>query len=408
MQDCYDFAIIGGGAAGMAASVTAATCGDKVLLIEKNNMLGRKIAASGNGRCNIMNSGNGGYFGDAEFAGKVMEYCTKEHLVRFWSNMGIRLCEEEEGRMYPCTFHSSTVTDAYKIRLKNSGMDIRLQTSVKSISKTDRIFYIRTDHDIFKASRVLIASGGAASPKLGGTESGYQLLADFGHTIVPAIPALCPLKTDQKSISGLSGIRVRCNTVLKDEKDSPVLSHSGEVLFTKEGISGICIMQAARFARKGYRIGLDLTGRIFEKQDELIQFLIRRQKQIGEWPPETLLYGILVPKLSYAVVKQSGTEMKGRNAGNLTYKEIKRIAETCMDYTLSVNGSSGMEEAQVTAGGADCSLFDPHTMESDIVSGLHAAGEVLNVDGDCGGYNLMFATASGILAGLNGRGEIIS
>ena len=408
MQNCFDFAVIGGGAAGMAASVSAAACGDQVLLIEKNNMLGRKIAASGNGRCNIMNSGNAGYYGDADFAGKVLEYCSKEHLIRFWNSLGIRLSEEDGGRMYPCTFHSTTVTDAYKISLNNAGVDIRLQTSVKSITKTGQNFLIRTDHETFKASRILIACGGSASPKLGGTESGYQLLADFGHSIVPVIPALCPLKTDQKSISGLFGIRTRCETVLKDETGRPVIRQNGEILFTKEGISGICIMQTARFARKGYKIRLDLTGRIFEKQEELIQSLIHRQNQIGRWPPETLLYGILVPKLSYAVVKQSGIDMRGRNAGDLTYGEIKRIAETCMNYTLSVTGSSGMEDAQVTAGGADCSMFDPHTMESDIVSGLHAAGEVLNVDGDCGGYNLMFATASGILAGLNGREEIIS
>ena len=399
----YDFAVIGGGAAGMAASVSAAACGDKVLLIEKNNMLGRKIAATGNGRCNIMNSGKARYFGDTAFAENVLKYCPKDDLVRFWNGLGIRLCEENEGRMYPCTFHSGTVTDAYKIRLRHDGIDIRLQTAVREIEKSNRNFVIRTDRDSFTASRVLIACGGSAAPKLGGTQSGYQLLAGFGHAIIPVIPALCPLETDPRSISGLSGIRVRCSAVLKDENDHPVVRQSGEVLFTKEGISGICIMQAARFARKGYKIGLDLTGRIFEKEEDLIQALIHRREQICDWPPETLLYGILVPKLSYAVVKQSGTEMKGRKAGDLSLEEIKRIAGACMDYTLTVTGCSGMEDAQVTAGGAECSMFSPRTMESKIVCGLHAAGEVLNVDGDCGGYNLMFATAGGILAGLNGR-----
>ena len=403
MHNCYDFAVIGGGAAGMAASVSAAACGDKVLLIEKNNMLGRKIAASGNGRCNIMNNGQARYFGDTGYAENVLKYCPKEYLVRFWNSLGVRLCEEDEGRMYPCTFHSGTVTDAYKIRLKQDGVDIRLQTSVKGIAKSDRVFVIRTDQNSFEASRVLIACGGPAAPKLGGTQSGYQLLAGFGHKIVPAMPALCPLTTDPRSISGLFGIRVRCSAVLKDENDQPVTRQSGEVLFTKEGISGICIMQAARFARKGYKIGLDLTGRIFDKQEDLIDALIHRQKQIGGWPPETLLYGILVPKLSYAVIKQSGTEMRGRKAGDLSYDEIKQIAGSCMDYTLTLTGNAGMEDAQVSAGGAECSMFHPNTMESKIVPGLYAAGEVLNVDGDCGGYNLMFATAGGILAGLNGR-----
>ena len=408
MQELYDFAVIGGGAAGMAASVSAAACGDKVLLIEKNNMLGRKITASGNGRCNIMNNGEERYFGDIEFAKKVMENYTKDHLIQFWNNIGIRLSEEEDGRMYPCTYHSSTVTDIYKICLKTAGVDIRLQTFVGSITKKDRFFYISTDHETYKALRILIACGGSAAPKLGGSTSGYQLLADFGHKIVNTMPALCPLTTDRKSISGLFGIRIKCDVTLKDVYGRSVFGQSGEVLFTKEGISGICIMQSARFAMKGYSIGLNLTGRIFEKPEQLIQSLLQRQKQISAWTPETLLYGILVPKLSYAVVKQSGIEMKERKAGDLSYDEVKRIADTCMNYTLTVTGNSGMEDAQATAGGADCRMFDPYTMESDIVSGLHAAGEVLNVDGDCGGYNLMFATASGILAGLNGREEIYS
>ena len=148
---------------------------------------------------------------------------------------------------------------------------------------------------------------------------------------------------------------------------------------------------------------LDLIGRVIPDPNELIRMLIRRQKQVSDFPPETLLTGILVPRLSYAVLKQAGIEIKGRKAGDLSESEIRAVAEKCRSYTLTVTGSRGMEEAQVTAGGADCGEFNPENMESLLVHGLYAAGEVLNVDGDCGGFNLMFATASGILAGLNGR-----
>ena len=403
MQEFFDFAIIGGGASGMAAAVSAASCGDRVLLIEKNNALGRKISASGNGRCNLMNAGAPRYFGDSGFAGKVLEKCSKETLLLYWDRLGIRLCEENEGRMYPCTFHSSTVTDAYKIRLKSAHVELRLQTAVRDIAATDHSFSICTENESFRASRVLIACGGPASPKLGGTACGARFLAGFGHSVLPARPALCPLETDTRSVSGLSGIRVKCAVELETDAGKMLSREEGEVLFTDYGISGICVMQTARFAEPGFRLMLDLIGRVIPDPNELIRMLIRRQKQVSDFPPETLLTGILVPRLSYAVLKQAGIEIKGRKAGDLSESEIRAVAEKCRSYTLTVTGSRGMEEAQVTAGGADCGEFNPENMESLLVHGLYAAGEVLNVDGDCGGFNLMFATASGILAGLNGR-----
>lgn len=403
MYEIYDFAIIGGGASGLAAAVSAAACGDRVLVLEKNSSLGRKIAASGNGRCNLMNSGSLKYFGDSVFSRKVFENCPAEMLFRYWDEIGICLCEESEKRIYPSTLHSSTVIDAYKIRLKADGVDVRLQTEVRDIAECEHSFLIHSENNSFKASRILIACGGPASPRLGGTDCGIHFLARFGHTIFPVKPALCPLTTDMKSISGLSGIRVKCSVRLKSLAGE-ILSHEeGEVLFTDYGISGICAMQTARFAEPGSHLELDLTGRIFPDSDELISVLIRRQKQIGDFPPETLLTGFLVPKLSYAVMKQAGIEMKGRTVRDLSVTELRNIVRTCRSYTLRISGCRGIEDAQVTAGGADCSEFCPGTMQSLLINGLFAAGEVLNVDGDCGGYNLMFATASGILAGLNGR-----
>ena len=405
MQGTVDFAVIGGGAAGMAAAVTAAACGDRVILLEKSSALGRKIAASGNGRCNLMNSGELRYFGNDRFAGEVFGNCPQGRLIQYWQNLGIRLSEENDGRLYPCTFHSSTVTDAYKTALKTAEAEVRLQTEVKRIRKEDGLFQIQTASTLYKASRILIACGGSACPKLGGTDSGYTLLSGFGHSIVPTKPALCPLTTDGRSISGLSGIRVKCGVHLKDSAGKTIREEKGEVLFTDRGISGICVMQTARFAEPGFTVALDLTGRIFADRDELIRALLRRQKQIPACSPETLLNGILVPKLSYAVMKQAGIEMKGRSAGDLTENEIRAAADQSSHYSLTVTGSRGMDEAQVTAGGADCGEFRPDTMESRLVPGLHAGGEVLNTDGDCGGFNLMFATACGLLAGLNGREE---
>ena len=403
MKSVWDFAVVGGGASGMAAAVAASDFSDSVLILEKNASLGKKIAASGNGRCNLMNLHPPVYYGDADFAEQVLRLFTKEDLVRFWNDLGLYLAEEAGGRMYPCTYQSSSVLDALKIRLKANHADIRTGTEVLEIRKEHQLFYLKTAQTTFVSRRVLIAAGGAASPKLGGSPSGTQLLESFGHHLVPAGPALCPLLTDAKSISGLAGIRIRCGVSLYGPDQTLLHRERGELLFTAAGISGICVMQCARFAEEGCTVRLDLAGQLFPERKDLLGRLKKRKMRISAFPADTLLHGLLVPKLAYAVMKQAGIEMKNRTAGDLSNQELERIIDRLYGYTIRIQGRTGLEEAQVTAGGAACSEFSPETMESGLVEGLHASGEVLNVDGDCGGYNLMFAFASGILAGLNGR-----
>ena len=403
MRVCWDLMIVGGGAAGLAAAAAAAAFGDRVMIIEKSNAIGRKISASGNGRCNLLNINEPRYYGNEDFALKVLENFPTRELIQYWESLGVYLSKEKEGRIYPCTFQSITVTDAYKTLIKTSGIELMLQTEVKEIIKNNGKFIIKTEHGDFNAFRVLIACGGAASPMLGGNSSGYRLLQGFGHSAIPLKPSLCPLLTDLKSVSGLSGIRVKCNVKLKNKKDETVHQEKGEVIFSDSGISGICVMQMSRFAAPGDQIVLDFASRVFSDQEDLEKVLYKRQKQIAEMSPGYLLNFLLVPKLSYAVMKQAGIEMKDRKTGDLTENEIRKIAWKCHHYALTITGNKGFDDAQVTAGGIDCNEFYPDTMTSKLVEGLHAAGEVMDVDGDCGGYNLMFATASGILAGKNGR-----
>ena len=403
VRESWDLAVIGGGAAGMAAAIAASDLGDRVVLIEKSSFLGKKITASGNGRCNLMNLREPVYYGDSGFAKDVLESFGREDLRRFWNGLGLCLSEETEGRIYPSTFQSASVLDALKTRLKANRVEIFLQTPVRGFSPEDNIFRIDCGENAFFAKRVIVAAGGPASPKLGGTDDGYRLLKEFGHTIIPAAPALCPLVTDKRSVSGLSGIRCRCGISLYGPDGTLLHTEKGEVLFTDSGISGICAMQCARFVQEGCRAELDLVERIFPDNQTLFAALKERREKAGEFPPETVCTGFLLPKLAFAVLKQAGIETRGRTAGDLKDEELKAIAERVHHYSLQVTGTRGLEEAQVTAGGAECAEFDPSTMESRLKSGLHAAGEVLNVDGDCGGFNLMFVFASGILAGRNGR-----
>ena len=400
----WDFIVIGGGASGMAAAIASAKLGDRVLLLEKSSALGRKIAASGNGRCNLMNTGDPVYYGDAGFAADIFKCCPKENIIGFWKDAGLFLTEEEAGRVYPRTFQSSSVLEALKAMLRMYHVEIMLQTAVTGIRKDGGLFVISSGAGSFSAGRILIAAGGSAYPRLGGSDDGYTFLHSFGHRIIDPFPALCPLCTDAKSISGLSGIRIRCRIILTGGNSRELFSTRGEVLFTDYGISGICAMQCARFVNgQECSLHIDLTGDLFSDREKMIDTLRKRRKRFERFSPEHILNGILVPKLSFAVLKQAGITLRGRTAGSLTDEEISRTAETLRDYSLRITETRGFTEAQVSAGGVDCAAFDPSTMESSIVPGLYAAGEVLNVDGDCGGFNLMFATATGLLAGRNGR-----
>ena len=384
----------------MAAAAKAAEQKKKVLVLEKGDRAGRKILASGNGRCNLMNSSTLRYYGDPEFAFQVLKRCPRQEIESFVKHYGLVLTEEEDGRIYPLSYQSSSVLSVLKTALEATEAEVMYRCPVAAVKKNDGIFEIHTGNgDTFRAEQFIVTCGGIAQPKLGGSTDGYGLLRSFGHSVIPVTPALVPLNTDQRSISGLSGIRAGCTVSLYDGKKC-LHRETGEILFTEYGVSGICIMQCARFVncRKTFLM-IDFLSKAFHSQDEAISELRRRKEQFRFFSPLVLLRGILHDRISYAVFKQAGIPMRGETAGDLSENDIIRIVKSAYEYRIDITGTRGFDYAQVTAGGADCREFNPETMESRIVTGLYAAGEVLNVDGDCGGYNLMFALSSGMIAG---------
>ena len=401
----YDLAVIGGGASGLAAAAAAASLGDSVIILEGSNAVGRKIIASGNGRCNLMNAGEPRYFGNSVFARMVLKYCGRKEQTAFWRDLGLLLSKEDsEGRIYPCTFQSSSVLDALKTHLRIRHVNILLNSPIRECNKmAENRFCIRTDEHDISAERILIATGSPAGQKISRAGEGYSVLEKFGHKIHPVRPALVPLLTDRKSISGLSGIRSRCNVVLMDADGYILHSERGELLFTEKGISGICVMQCARFIREQCVIELDLIDHIFNNDSEFERELIRRKRIFAQLSPAEMLNGILPAKLSYAVIKQAGIPIKDHTMKDMDPTMIRAIIKSARHYRISITGSRGIEDAQVCSGGADCNMFRSENMESLLEKGLHAAGEILDIDGDCGGFNLMFAFGSGILAGINGR-----
>lgn len=399
-----DVLVVGGGASGLTAAVAAAERGNRVLVLEAQSRPGRKILASGNGRCNLMNLNAPRYYGDAAFAGEVLRVCDADRIKAFWSRYGLHLRATGEGLVYPCTFQASTVMDTLLLAMKKNCVECLPGHRATAVERTGSGFRVTTEGgDCFSAPRVIVATGGPAQPKLGGRADALSLLKDSGHRFTPFVPSLTPLVTDSTSVSGLAGIRVRCVIrILTDGRETH--RERGEVLFTEDGISGICAMQCARFVTPGKSIcRLNLIEDLFPETEDAMRELTARKAFFPREDSTALIRGICVPRLAFAVCKQAGLAMRGETNADLEEKQIRDIVGTLAGYTLRILDRKGFESAQVSAGGFDCGDFDPGTMASRIVPGLHVTGEALNVDGDCGGFNLMFAWASGLLAGWNGR-----
>ncbi len=403
MDDVPDVIVIGGGAAGMAAAIAAAECGESVLLLERMDRVGKKLLATGNGRCNLMNTGAPRYPGGEAFARAVLARCGAQEQRRFWLSHGLNMRSEEGGRVYPASGQATTVLDVLRLALEACHVQTLTGTAVTALQRRNGAWQVHTGHGSHRAMRVIVACGGCAQPKLGSDGSGYALLRSAGHRMVPVQPALTQIETDTAPIRGLSGIRLKCS-VMVERHGHTMHREQGEALLTDYGVSGVCVMQCARYARKGDQLVLDLLPAMgMERPEEALGQLVMRHGLWKHQPMESLLTGLCVPRLASALCRAAGVSVRERLIGSLTEDEMRRLVSQMSGLRLTVRGVKGYDTAQVTSGGIATDDFDPATLMSRLAGGLHAAGEVLDVDGDCGGFNLMFAFGSGLLAGLNGR-----
>ncbi len=396
--------VIGGGAAGLAAAIAAAECGDRVTILERMDRVGKKILATGNGRCNLMNTGARRFPGGTALADAVLDRCGVPEQTRFWQHIGLRMRQEDGGRVYPVSGMASTVLDALRFAAEALGVEIVTGERVTGLFKARHGWTVMAGDAKWKAERVIVAGGGCAQPKLGSDGSAWPLLTALGHRLIPPKPALTQIITDTAAIRGLGGIRVRTEvTITSDERVK--YQESGELLFADYGVTGVCVMQCARYAEPGDVLHIDLTQALgFGTEDELQQELHRRRAEWQTRRQSELLTGLCLPKLGQALLQAAGiTNSQQCSCGELTAGQVRKLAAAAADFALPIRGVKGFDCAQVTAGGVAADEFDPRTLESKLAPGVHAAGEVLDVDGDCGGFNLMFAFGSGILAGLNGR-----
>lgn len=396
--------VIGGGAAGLAAAIAAAECGDRVTVLERMDRVGKKILATGNGRCNLMNTGARRYPGGKVLADAVLDRCGVDEQIRFWQHIGLRMRQEDGGRVYPISGMASTVLDTLRFAADSLGVEVVTGVHVTGLFKARHGWTVMAGEQKWKAERMIVAGGGCAQPKLGSDGSTWQLLTELGHRLVTPKPALTQIITDTAAIKGLSGIRIRtCVRITRDEMEK--YRESGELLFADYGVTGVCVMQCARYAEAGDELHIDLTKALgFDRADDFRQELHRRRKDWQNRSQSELLTGLCVPKLAQALLQAAGiTNAQRYTCADLSVAGIDRLVEAAADFHLTIRGVRGFENAQVTAGGIAADEFNPLTLESRIAPGVHAAGELLDVDGDCGGFNLMFAFGSGILAGLSGR-----
>ena len=397
--------IIGGGASGMAAALAAAENKDvQVILMERQARLGRKLQATGNGRCNLSNlhAAQGGYHGDdAAFSNYAISAFPPEAALDWFRSLGLFTVAEESGRVYPYSDQANSVVDVLRFALEKPNITVKLGFEVEKVKKTANGFRMESKEEAIEVDRLIIACGGLAGTKLGGTMSGYKLLRSLGHKCTKLRPTLVQLKSGWNGVSALKGVRANCHAAIYH--NGALHSRStGELQFTEYGLSGPVIFEISRDACQGAGEWFCRMDFFPQLSEEAIRSELYRRKET-DLPASELLTGILHNRLGRVIAQEAGVS-QNRKIAELSDYELTETARLVKCFEVSLTEPMGMDSAQVTAGGIVTKDFDPTTMESRLVPGLYACGEVLDIDGDCGGYNLQWAWSSGRLAGHHAGG----
>lgn len=396
-------AIVGGGASGLACAIEAAkTAKEKaveaeITVYEAKDRVGKKILATGNGRCNMLNINEADYFGDNAFAKAVLERLDAESNLNFFSEMGLFTRTDEEGRVYPLSNQASTVLDVLRFECARLGVKFVTDCEITKIEKAEKGFRL---NDEFFCHKLVLSCGSKAQVK---NFCGYELLKSLGHTVTKISPSLTKLTVkNQKSFKALKGIRHKAEISLYiDEKQ--VAAEKGELLFADYGLSGIAVMQLSAYVARHFKnsktlpvVALDL---IPDYDFSFIKdTLMRLCERNPDGTADTLLMGFMPKKVGEAVLKECGIAFD-KKLRDISRKELSLLAGTSKNWHHEISGTKDFADGQVVSGGALCKEFHRETLQSKKVSGLFCSGELLDVDGLCGGYNLLWAWSSGRLCG---------
>lgn len=398
--------IIGGGASGIIAAITAARNGAEVILVERNPRIGKKLLATGNGRCNYtnVNVDVSCYHGHhPHFVKDVLGAFGVQETLDFFEQLGIVPKVEEFGKIFPISGQASSILDVLMYELNEAGVSIVCNAYVRSIRKEKNSFILTLEDDTeMTGDHVILAAGGKALPSSGSDGSSYSMARELGHTTTEIFPALVQLKLEGAFFKQIEGVKFIGSAEIIHQGKS-LAKDSGDILFANYGVSGPPILQISREAGKllqeHQEVFLRLTILNSMNREELRNLLIKR---FNFMPQKTLafsLVGLINKRLIPVILKEAGLTDLKRTVASLTVQEREKILEILQDWRFLIRGTKSWPSAQVTAGGIDTKKINPETMESRIVKGLYFAGEIIDIDGLCGGFNLQWAWSSGYVAG---------
>ncbi len=400
--------VIGGGAAGMMAAITAAHNGHKVVLIEKNEKLGKKLFITGKGRCNITNAGDSEDIMNSIVTNKKFMYSafnsfSNYDTMGFFGELGLDIKVERGNRVFPESDKSYDVINALSHKLKQENVDVQLNTEVSEILTADKTFIgIKLKNGTkINGDKLIIATGGNSYQSTGSTGDGYRFAKSLGHHVTSILPALVPFNAGEEWIKELQGLSLRNITITIYDGEKELYSEFGEMLFTHFGVSGPTLLSASSYVAKAIkdhnlRLSIDLKPALsFEQLDERVirDFDNYKNKQF-----KNSLDDLLPKKMIPVIIELSGID-QNKKVNEISKEDRHRLVGLLKNLSCTLTGLRSFNEAIITQGGVDVKEINPKTMESKLVSGVYFAGEVLDVDAVTGGFNLQVAWSSGFVAG---------
>lgn len=398
--------VIGGGAAGMMAGITAARKGHNVILLEKNEKLGKKIFITGKGRCNVTNAGTqqdllAALNANPKFMYSAFYAFTNVDAMGFFEGLGLKIKVERGNRVFPRSDHAYDVIECLRRELERLAVKVRLRTRAEQVLARDgRFVGVRTDGGVMEADAVIIATGGKSYPSTGSTGDGYRFAKELGHEVTPLFPALVPMTAKEEWVKELQGLSLKNAAITVMDGEKECYGDFGEMLFTHFGVSGPVILSASSkiadvLKKRPLSLVIDIKPGL--SQEQLDERILRDFQEANNRQFKNALNRLLPQKLIPVVIALSGIP-ENRKVNEISRQERKKLAFLLKHMTLALTGLRGFNEAIITRGGVDVRQVNPSTMASKIVKNVYFAGEVLDVDAATGGYNLQVAWSTGFLA----------
>ena len=405
----HDLIVVGGGASGIMAAIIAKDLGMDVAIVESTDRIAKKILATGNGRCNISNNTIKSPFTtfhseNNDFFNNVLTEFSVEDTRNFFLSLGLPIIELENGKMYPQSLQSSSVIDIFRMAIEDRNIPLYTNCKITSITKKKN-FNLATsneEYQYFACRKLILSCGGKSAVKTGSDGTGYKLAKSLGHSITDTVPGIVQLKLDYPYLKAISGVKFDgCVSILVD--DEIVRTETGEVLFTDYGISGPPILQLSYYAAKALSRKSKVTIRVDilpnESKEDVENFFSSHFSMFGYREISSALIGTIHKKLIPTLLKDSGIKDIHLPCSNIEWKHINKLISKFKKWDFNCIDTNGFNNAQVTVGGVNTREVNNLTLESKLIDNLYFCGEILDVHGDCGGFNLQWAWSSGYLAG---------